>query len=194
MIYLIILVAVILIICLIPFKISFYYEYIDTQKYMIRVSYLFGLIKFTFDSTSQVIKDDERYKGKNEKNKAGLIHAINYSKYFVDKGKIEKLYFRVNLGLEDPSLLAITIGIAWAAINSCFGYLLRNKNIDKIKERDIQVIPLFDQNVFELYFLCIISINLVYIITAYIRYLKEKRGGDSIARASNRRINEINNE
>lgn len=186
MIYIFIVIFLILIMYVIPCKLQFYYEFTDSSKYKISITYLFGLIKFNFDSTSK--KDKDRTKNKESTN------YMNYMKYFIDKGSVEKVYFRINLGFEDPSLLGISMGLVWSIINLCFGYFLRNIDIDKIKEKDIQVIPLFDCNIFELYFLCIINVNLVYIITAYIKILKEKKGGDSVARASNRRINENYNE
>lgn len=175
---------------MIPFRVKIYYEFVDTSKYKIIITYLFGLIKFEFNQS----KNSGDIKKDKEDDIKRKLNSINHIQYLADKGTIEKIYFRINLGFEDPSLLGILIGCSWSIINLCFGYFLRNIDIDKIKEKDIQVIPLFDHNIFELYFLCIININLVYIITAYIKILKEKKGGDSIARTSNRRANENYNE
>lgn len=177
----------ILILLFIPFKIQIYYEFIDKSKYKTTISYFFGLFKKEVDSASKDIKTDKN-------NNRMKIDIIYYVQYFIDKGNIRKLYFRTNIGFKDPSLLGTSIGIVWSIINIVFGYFLRNNDLDKIKDKDIQVIPLFDQDIFELFFLCIIKVNLVYIITAYIRILKTRKGGDSIARTSNRRINENYNE
>lgn len=191
MIYILTFIILILIIYVIPFNIQIYYEFNDISKYRIVFSYCFGLIKFEFDPLSKKKKDKNSRKINKKLN---INNRLEYIQYFINKGKVEKIYFRVNLGFEDPSLLGISIGFAWSIINLSFGYLLKNIDINKIKEKDIQVIPLFDHNVFEIYFLCIINMKLVYIITEYIRILKRRKGGDSIVRTSNRRINEIYNE
>jgi hypothetical protein len=191
MIYILTFIIFILIIFVIPFKIQIYYEFDDISKYRIVFSDCFELIKFEFDPLSKKKKDKNSRKTNKKLN---INNRLEYLQYFIDKGKIKKIYFRVNLGFEDPSLLGISIGFAWAIINLSFGYLLKNIDINKIKEKDIQVIPFFDHNVFEIYFLCIINMKLVYIITEYIRILKRRKGGDSIVRTSNRRINEIYNE
>lgn len=185
MIYIYIFLLLILILFLIPLKIQLYYEFTDKSKYKTTFSYLFGLFRKEIDSAS---------KNKETNNNKFKIDILYYVQYFIDKGDIKKLYFRINIGFKDPSLLGISIGIIWSVINILFGYFLRNNDIDKIKDKDIQVVPLFDQDIFELFFLCIIKVNLVYIITAYIRILKTRKGGDSIARTSNRRINENYNE
>lgn len=192
MIYIYIFLLLILILFLIPLKIQLYYEFTDESKYKTTISYLFGFFKKELDSASENVKDDN--KKNNKKNNKINIDILYYFQYFIDKGNIRKLYFRTNIGFKDPSLLGTSIGIVWSIINILFGYLLRNNDIDKIRDKDIQVVPLFDQDIFELFFLCIIKVNLVYIITAYIRILKTRKGGDSIARASNRRINENYNE
>lgn len=191
MIYILTFIILILIIYVIPFNIQIYYEFNDISKYRIVFSYCFGLIKFEFDPLSKKKID---INSRKTNKKLNINNRLEYMQYFIDKGKIEKIYFRVNLGFEDPSLLGISIGFAWSIINLSFGWLLKNIDINKIKERDIQVIPFFDHNVFEIYFLCIINMKLVYIITEYIRILKRRKGGDSIVRTSNRRINEIYNE
>jgi hypothetical protein len=191
MIYILTFLIFILIIYVIPFKIQIYYEFDDISKYRIVFSYCFGLIKFEFDPLAKKGKDGNSRKINKKLN---MNNILEYIQYFIDKGKIEKIYFRVNLGFEDPSLLGISIGFAWTIINLSFGYLLKNIDINKIKEKDIQVIPFFDHNIFEIYFLCIINMKLVYIITEYIRILKRRKGGDSSVRTSNRRINEIYNE
>lgn len=191
MIYILTFIILILIIYVIPFNIQIYYEFNDISKYRIVFSYCFGLIKFEFDPLSKKKKDKNSRKINKKLN---INNRLEYIQHFINKGKVEKIYFRVNLGFEDPSLLGISIGFAWSIINLSFGYLLKNIDINKIKEKDIQVIPLFDHNVFEIYFLCIINMKLVYIITEYIRILKRRKGGDSIVRTSNRRINEIYNE
>ncbi len=177
-----------LILILIPIKIQVYYEFTDNSKYQVTLTYLFGLIKKEIDSTKKDNKEESN-KGNNSK-----INAIDFFIYFIDKGDIRKLYLTINLGFKDASLLGIAVGITWAIVNSIFAYFLNSYDIDKINEKEIQVIPKFNQDIFELFFLCIIKVNLVYIIIAYIRILKIRKGGDSIARTSNRRINENYNE
>lgn len=183
------LLLVCLILFLIPFKIKLYYEFTNQSKYKITITYLFGLLKREIDSTYRNTNE-----GKGNKKKKKNINTIEIIKYFIDKGDIRKLDLLINLGLISPNLLGISIGIVWAIINCIFAYFLNSYDIDRINDKDIQVIPRFNQDVFEVFFLCIINVNLVYIITAYIRILKMRKGGDSIARTSYRRINENYNE
>jgi hypothetical protein len=174
---------------LIPFKFMIYYEFTNQSKYKIIITYLFGLIKKEVDSTSKDIEQN-----KNGEDNSSKVNSIDFIRYIIDKGDIRKLYFRINIGFKDPSLLGIAVGIIWAIVNIIFAYFINSYDIDDIGDRDIQVIPIFDDDIFQLFFLCIIKVNLVYIITAYIRSLKIKKGGDSIAGTSNRRINENYNE
>ncbi|OZV12800.1 hypothetical protein CIW83_07870 [Tissierella sp. P1] len=174
---------------LIPFKFMIYYEFTNQSKYRIIITYLFGLIKKEVDSTSKDIEQN-----KNGEDNSSKVNSIDFIRYIIDKGDIRKLYFRINIGFKDPSLLGIAVGIIWAIVNGIFAYFINSYDIDDIGDRDIQVIPIFDDDIFQLFFLCIIKVNLVYIITAYIRSLKIKKGGDSIAGTSNRRINENYNE
>lgn len=195
MVYVYLFLLLCLILFLIPFRIKIYYEFTDQSKYKITIKYLFGLVKKEIDSTSEREsinhKNTEMKRSNDNKVK---VNPIEYIKYFIDKGDIRKLYFRINIGFRDVSLLGIAVGIIWAIINSGFAYFLNSYDIDKINDKEIQVVPIFNQDIFEIFFLCIIKVNLVYIITAYIRILKIRKGGDSIARTSNRRINENYNE
>lgn len=195
MVYVYLFLLLCLILFLIPFRIKIYYEFTDQSKYKITIKYLFGLVKKEIDSTSEreSINHKNAEKKRNKDNKA-KVNPIEYIKYFIDKGDIRKLNLKINIGFRDVSLLGITVGIIWAIINSGFAYFLNSYDIDKINDKEIQVVPLFNEDIFEIFFLCIIKVNLVYIITAYIRILKIRKGGDSIARTSNRRINENYNE
>lgn len=190
MIYIIIFLSLILLLFLIPIKVKMYYELTEKTRYKIKITYLFGLIKKEIDSTRRENIDK---KVDNKFNIKG--NHKSYVQYIIDKGHIQKIDFKLNIGFEDPSLLGISFGIVWAIVNVALGYFLRNKDVDKIEEKDIQINPIFNMDIFEMFFLCIISVNLVYIIIAYIRTLKEIReGGESIARTSNRRLNENYNE
>ena len=195
MVYVYLFLLLCLILFLIPFRIKIYYEFTDQSKYKITIKYLFGLVKKEIDSTSEREsinhKNTEMKRSNDNKVK---VNPIEYIKYFIDKGDIRKLNLKINIGFRDVSLLGITVGIIWAIINSGFAYFLNSYDIDKINDKEIQVVPLFNEDIFEIFFLCIIKVNLVYIITAYIRILKMRKGGDSIARTSYRRINENYNE
>lgn len=189
MLYVIFSLFLFIILFIMPLKINIYYEFTDESKYKIIITYLFGLIKKEIDSTK---KEETKYKNRKIKFK---INPKDYIHYMIHKGNVKKIHFKMNIGFKDPNLLGISIGIIWAIVNGCFAYIFRNKNIDKIKEKNIQVNPIFNEDVFEMFFLCIINVKLVYIIIAYIRILKErKEGGDSVARTSNRRLNENYNE
>lgn len=179
-------VVLLTIILFVPLKVKLYFEFVDKTIYKIEFTYLFGIIRKKIDSTDKRVKKTSLTK--KEKLKINLIEE---AKYFIEKGKITKLYLNLNIGFSDPSILAIIVGLLWSIISLAVGYLT---NIKEIKRINLNVTPALGKDVFQLYFLCIIKVNLVYIITAYIRILKENKGGDSIARTPNRRLNENYNE
>lgn len=170
---------------ILPLKVEFYYEFSESSKYKIIATYLFGLVKKEIDSTKK-----EKKESKNSNSRLKKIDAYDLLRYFIDKGKIEKIYLNTIFGLKDPFLLGVAIGLIWSIISVVLAFILRDKSIEEIKEKSIMVTPRFNQDMFQLFFLCIIKINLVYIIIVYIRFLKKSKGGDIFARTSHRRLNE----
>lgn len=171
----------ILIIFFIPVEIHANYEFNDGSKYKICIRFLLGLMKIEIDSrkkTKIITKSGKKLK----------LDMIDIVKYLIDKGSISELYFKINIGIEDPSILGISVGIIWAIINIILGYFFRNTSLEKIGKTDIRVEPLFEIDIFEMFFSCIIKVNLVYIIIAYLRISKIRKGGDSIERTSYRRF------
>ncbi|WP_353095859.1 DUF2953 domain-containing protein [Tissierella praeacuta] len=191
MIYVFLLVLLLcLLIFLTPFEIKVYYEFNQSSNYQIVITYLFGLIKKTISSDMNHIKESKT--NNREINKK--LNPVDLFQYLIDKGTIKKLLIKINIGFEEASLVGVSVGIVWAIANSILAYFLNRFHVYRIDNKDLQVNPIFNQDTFELFFLCIIKVNLVYIITAYIKILKMRKGGDSIARTSNRRINENYNE
>ncbi|NLV88600.1 MAG: DUF2953 domain-containing protein [Tissierellia bacterium] len=185
MIILAIFLLIVLILLILPIKIKFYYEFTDSSKYKITITYLFGLIKKEIDSTKKEKKENKRSLSNNKE-----IDSYELLRYFIDKGTIEKIYLMVNIGLKDPFLLGIIVGLIWSIISIFLGFILRDKTINEVKEKEIMVHPCFNQDIFQIFFLCIIKSKLVYIIIVYIRILKRRKGGDIFARTSHRRLNE----
>lgn len=185
MVYLVIFLSIIFILLILPLKIRFYYEFVDSSKYMVTITYLFGLIKKEIDSTKK-----EKKENKKKLSTYSKIDAYELLRYFIDKGKIEEITLNTYIGLEDSFLLGIIVGYIWSIISILLGFLLRDKTIDEVKEKNIMVYPRFNQDIFQIFFLCIIKTNLVYIIIVYIRFVKKRKGGDIFARTSHRRLNE----
>ncbi len=175
----IVIIILLIILLLIPLKIEIDYTYLNESNYKIIFSYLFGLVK------KEINSNDEENKCKNTNNSSKKISSKQYIKYFLDKVKFEKLFLTLTVGINDPFLLGITTGVCWSLINIILSILFMNKDIDKVISREINVLPIFNENIFQIHLNCIIKLNLVYIITAYIRILKEKEGGEDFARASN---------
>ncbi|NLK44665.1 MAG: DUF2953 domain-containing protein [Tissierellia bacterium] len=187
MVYLVIFLFIVFILIILPIKIKFHYEFTDSSKYKVTITYLFGLIKREIDSTR---KEKKENKNKKDLSNFKKIDAYELLRYFIDKGKIKKLYLKTYIGLNDPFLLGIIVGVIWSIISIVFGFILRDKTIDEIKDKDVLVHPCFNQDIFQMFFLCIIKVSLVYIIVVYIRFLKKRKGGDIFARTSHRRLNE----
>src|SRR5690606_3848690 len=95
---------IVLILLILPIKIKFYYEFTDSSKYKITITYLFGLIKKEIDSTKKEKKENKRSLSNNKE-----IDSYELLRYFIDKGTIEKIYLMVNIGLKDPFLLGIIV-------------------------------------------------------------------------------------
>lgn len=179
LVYVLIFFLLLLILFLIPVKIQADFEYIDCSKFRIVIIFLFGLIKLEIDSEKST-----KIAGKN--GKKSKIDIIDFIQFILNKGSIKYLYFRTSIGIKDPLILGIAVGVIWAIINMVFAYFFRNVPLEKIGKTDIRVEPMFERDVFEMFFSCIIRVNLVYIIIAYLRIPKIRKGGDSIARTSYR--------
>lgn len=170
-----------LVIFFIPVEIQANYEFNKGSKYKIGIRFLLGLIKLEIDSeknTKIITKNRKKIK----------LDMVDVVKYLIDKGNKSNLYLKINIGIEDSSILGISVGIIWAIINIIMAYFFRNTSLEKIEKVDIRVEPLFERDIFEITFTCIIKVNLVYIIIAYLRISKIRKGGDSIERTSYRRF------
>lgn len=166
----------------IPIYIKVNFSYQNSSKYEVVISWFYGAIKKVIRSDDKVIKIKE---GKS----LSKIDIIDFIQYIIDKGNINNLSLRTNIGIMDPAILSITTGWIWALVNMTLLYFLRNKDTERINKIDLQVIPFFNKEIFELYFSCIIRLNLVYAIIIYWKNFKKSEGGDIYAKSSNRRIN-----
>lgn len=165
---------------LIPIKIVVHFEYSDKYYYDIKISYLFGLIKKQIDSNNKMITINK--KGKLKVKATELIGLL------IDKGNLKKFNIKVNIGMLEPSILGISIGVIWTIINVVLSAYFRNSSIEKVGIKSIEVNPYFNVNLFEVFFSCIIKLNIVYIITTYIKLSKMRKGEENIARTSYRRF------
>lgn len=196
MILLVILFLIIGILLFTPIEFKINYQFAENSKYKITIIFLFGLIKKIIDSEEKSLGDNnpKKKEDRKKKNKEWLINGIDFVRYLIDKGSIEHISLKVNIGSVEPCILGVTVGLIWTIINIIFSYFFRYKSLEDIETIDIGVIPLFNRDVFEIYFNCIIRRNLVYIIIVYLKNLKKRKGGDSIARTSYRRFNANYNE
>ena len=165
-----------------PFKIKIYFEYVCGPKYKIIITDAFSLIKKEVDST---YKEENNKKSKYKESTINDINPKEYVDYFISKGKIDNLNLQFKIGIDDPFILSIVTGVCWTIVNIFIGVILKDKDINDIKNKNIDITPIFNEDIFEINFHCIIKVKLVYIITAYIRIIKERKVGVDIVRASN---------
>lgn len=111
---------------------------------------------------------------------------INKETLKVIKGlklKIEKLDLVINIGIDDAALVSYIVATISGIISIVLPYLIRIEDINKCKYR---IIPIYNQNTFNLYLDSIINLKIVHII--YVIYNLVKKGRDEKnERTSNRR-------
>lgn len=110
-----------------------------------------------------------------------VVKTIN--NYMRKKIQIKKFIWMTRVGLDDAALTGIINGVLWGIKSSLVAFLFSEK---RIKQFQIEVIPVFNQNILETYFDCIIKFKLVYIIIAGYYGLKAKiKGGEISVKSSN---------
>lgn len=102
--------------------------------------------------------------------------------------EIEKIDIKANIGLEDAALTAIIIGIIYTVVST----YVNAKIGDNVKP-NIQINPIYNENIINAKFECIIKTKLIHII--YIIYILNKKGRvKKNGGASNRRSYAYSNE
>ena len=103
-----------------------------------------------------------------------ILHTS--TRYLIKKIKIIKVIWRTSVGFENAAITGVLTGGVWSIKGFILSIILNGKKINDIK---LNVIPQYDQNIFETYIDCIIKIKLVYIIIAGLNGLEVKlKGGE----------------
>jgi len=118
--------------------------------------------------------------------KDGFIRGQQNARYFNSfkgKARVENFELMARLGTGDAAHTALLCGSLISLLHIALFYLQNNYHLGK---KEIGVTPVFEGEVFQLYFNCIIAIKLRYIIIAGIKKTAEKiKGGEKVVRASN---------
>ena len=118
-------------------------------------------------------QDDITQIYKKVKNNMAFYKAI--SSYMLDKIEIKKLNWTTRVGTNDAAITAIISGFFWFVETFVLSILFRKKSIS---DYCIDVLPEFNQSVFEIDVFCIFKLKLVYIIIAGYKGIKVKiKGG-----------------
>lgn len=124
---------------------------------------------------------EEKVKEGKQNNISENKHIVSFSRVLgkiqnileYKKIKIKRIEWVTMIGFENAAITAILTGGIWAIKNSIFGLLLSiyGKEVNDYK---LNVIPKFNNDVFETYFNCIIRLKVVYIIIAGLKRIKSK--------------------
>ncbi|MTI70221.1 MAG: DUF2953 domain-containing protein [Firmicutes bacterium] len=186
---------ILMIILLIPFHISLKLERKkDHDNIQIKFIFVKGYINFKIDIPFIDITEKNNnffikiFSKKKNKKKEKIISVENiiekayeYKKYsyilikvhnyFTQRIKIKRIIWKTKLGLEDAAITGMLTGTLWSIKSNILFFITNNY---KTKEVKLDVTPFFNENVFEIYFNCIIRFKMVYIIVAGLKGLIAK--------------------
>ncbi len=86
---------------------------------------------------------------------------------------LEEFSWKTQFGTSDAALTGICNGLAWVLQGWLMAFL-QNRAGWLIKPEDVDFLPTFDQTYFRTSFHCILSIRIVHVITAQLRWFKLK--------------------
>lgn len=100
---------------------------------------------------------------------------IAITKSIIKRIKIIKLVWETKIGFHNAAVTAVLSGGIWSVKNVISSFIVYKKEAKKFH---LNVIPCFNENIFETHFDCIIKLKIVYIIIAGLHGLKVKvKGG-----------------
>lgn len=100
----------------------------------------------------------------------------NFHIYLFRKIKINKLYFETKIGYNDAAICAIVSGILWNIKSIIFSYIYTKYKLINFK---YDVNTMYNKNVFEIDFNCIVKLRIIYIIKAVLfSLLSILKGGE----------------
>lgn len=171
------------------FRIIYTFNDCGEGRLNISSSYLCGLFKpklYPFDK--------EKEMGRNKPENIFKIKFVNKDNrfkeiidYIWDKIVIDEIIWQTQIGFDDAFLVSIVYGIIWSFKSILINYIFLYKNVRDI---NIDVIPMFNENKLDITFDCIIQLRMVYIIIVWIWFLILHKGGEKNDGTSNRRVNE----
>lgn len=104
----------------------------------------------------------------------GIVNDYSDFMRWVTSGvRFQRFYWVTRIGLEDAAATAVLTGGCWA-VKSCIAASLWHRHCCSDAGPVIQVIPVYNQEVFHTDFECIFSVRLGHIIGAGIRLLRYK--------------------
>lgn len=174
------------------FKIKYKYEE-GHSRLNITTSYLFGLFKpeiYPFDKE----KSDRGYKTGPKDRIKSIQNDFQYKKFIGsvwNKIILEKINWETKIGFKDAYFVGIITGALWYFKSLLISLLLSKK---EVKNLNYNIVSIYNKNLVDIRFDCIIKIRMVYIITVWIWIIKLNKGGEEIDRTPNRRVNENYNE
>ena len=117
----------------------------------------------------------DKFNNINMPSKKDIIYALRKLKI-----KLEELNLRLNIGIDDASLLSYIVASVSSIISIIMPYVADNK-----KKIRYLITPQYNKNVFDFNLKSIISIKIVHII--YVIYILVKKGRINYERTSDRR-------
>lgn len=87
--------------------------------------------------------------------------------------RLEKLVWKMQFGTADAALTGFCTGLAWGLQGWLMAFL-QNRDGWLINPENIEFVPVFERTCFCTSFHCILSIRIVHVITAQLRWLKLK--------------------
>lgn len=140
------------------------------------------VFKFICLYKTDISKINHKMKNKNTLDKKRIIRIIRYLKLH-----LEELNIKIHIGANDSCITAILTGIINSVVYNIFSFFNLRINVKK-NNFYISIIPVFEnKKVLNIKFRCIISINLVHIISTIYRCKKDWRCKDYGRKSSNRR-------
>jgi len=172
----------------------------------VQLTALYGVIKYKIQlpSLDFINKIDSfilnlklRYKRRREKKKKKLIikksktidylfhtlenlnkryrYHIKLSKYMIKKVYIKNFLLKIEYGIEDAYIAAICHGLFYILMTNFIIFMQQNMNL---QVKAIALKPVFDKEILNLEFNCIIDIKIGHIITALKMLIKTSRGSE----------------
>ncbi|QXM06070.1 DUF2953 domain-containing protein [Crassaminicella indica] len=125
-----------------------------------------GQIDESIDEKKSIISLDEMKKINNKIKR--FYHSYhNVIQYMLSKIKISDFLWITEFGMKDAAITGMISGIFWAVKGYIISILRNNMNCNKTT---LNIVPIFNREVFKTTLHCIIKVKIGYIIIAGIKY------------------------